>query len=235
MTKEAFTKSRTWNPSQGAGKPPAVSLYASHKVDIAADQLCCFFRPHRTVHTQFILVGIAPYMTGNTLVVGSSGAVRAGNVFLALLLRIAVHLHDLFHTVGFGCVDKNTHHVLPVPKHIIRCPAHNDTRPHVRNHIDCFILRNHRLLDSAGAEIQFPHGGVFIRVDAGDKLPCKTALLSGQRGHFLVIAGNPQLLRHQLADAFSSSTMFTGNGDDHAGAGALQDRPLRSRLDILCL
>ena len=25
MTKEAFTKSRTWNPSQGAGKPPAVN------------------------------------------------------------------------------------------------------------------------------------------------------------------------------------------------------------------
>ena len=58
--KRGFTKSRTWNPSQGAGKPPAVSLYASHKVDIAANQLCCFFRPHRTVHTHFILVGIAP-------------------------------------------------------------------------------------------------------------------------------------------------------------------------------
>ena len=53
-------------------------------------------------------------MAGNAFVIGPSGAVRAGDALSALLLRIAVHLHDLFHTVILWRMDKDTHHILSV-------------------------------------------------------------------------------------------------------------------------
>ena len=92
-------------------------------------------------------------MTGNALVVGPSGAVRAGDALSALLLRIAVHLHDLFHTVILWSMDKDTHYILSVPQHIVCRPADNDTGPLVGNHVDGLGLGNNRLLDGAGTQV----------------------------------------------------------------------------------
>lgn len=52
------------------------------------------------------------------------------------------------------------------------------------------------------------------------------AFLCGKGGHFLVVEGDAQLLCHQLADLLAGGTMFTGDGDNHAGLGGLNDSVL---------
>ena len=74
-------------------------------------------------------------------------------------------------------MNKNPHDVFPVPQHVVRCTANDNAGAFVRNHVDGLLLGKNCLADGAGAEVQLPHNGVLIGVDAGNKLLGQTAFL----------------------------------------------------------
>ena len=69
--------------SRGPQDYPA-ALCLLYLTDIVVDQLSRLFRPDGAIHTQFILVGVAPLMAGDALIIRASGGVRPGNAFSAL-------------------------------------------------------------------------------------------------------------------------------------------------------
>ena len=202
---------------------PHTCLFLSHRVDIPADQIRRPLYTDGAVHAQLILVGVAPLVAGDALVIGPPGGIGPGNAPLPFRLGVAVHLHHLFDAVLLRRMDKHPDHVVPVPQHIVRRTAHDDTGTFVRNHVDGPVLGHDGLLDGAGTQVQLPHHRVFIRVDAGYERTGQPALLGGQGGHLLIVAGHAQLFRHQLADPFAGGSVLPGDGDDDAGAGGTQN------------
>ncbi len=100
------------------------------------NQICGFFCADGAVHAEFVPVGVAPTPAKNALIIGASGAVRAGDTAPPCFLRIAVHLHDFPDSVFLRGVDEDTHHIFPAPQNVVCGSAYHNTRTFVRNHVD---------------------------------------------------------------------------------------------------
>ena len=68
-------------------------------------------------------------------------------------------------------IDKDTHHIRVITQYIVSRTPYDDAGACVRNMPNCLFLRRYGAFHRIGCEVQFPHNGIFIGIDAGNKFP----------------------------------------------------------------
>ena len=113
-----------------------------------------------------IILAVAPVLSGNMVIIGTSGFIRTADIPLGFLRRVAVNFHDTLDTIFLRSMNKHTDYIFIVPKHIPCGSANDDAAAIVGNSPDDLLLGINGVTDCAGAQIQLTQhiGSVFMNV-----------------------------------------------------------------------
>ena len=171
--------------------------------NIGQNDLRTFFRSNGGVNRQLIVFGLAPAHAGDMLIIGGSRLIRAADIALCLLERVAVNLPDSADAKFHRSMDKHAHDVLVILQNIVRASAHNDAASVIGDLPYDLLLRLDCVLHDARAQIKVAQDIRRIFVYIGNELLIKAAFVGGKRDHLLVIERYAQLFGNELADLLS--------------------------------